>query len=812
MDTTTVTIALAGLLHDVGKFMQRAEVPLSATSQQMENTICPVYDGRYSHKHVLWTSEFFDLFDGHPVLAAKAGNDTLSALACYHHNPSSPLQKLVQLADCLSSASDRMRDDEDHGRGAYKKERLHSIFEYLRISADNTLKAAHRYELDQLDPLAENIFPTSMNNLSPPDGNLIVSGYAALWEDFIQELKSLKTDKAEQFIAPLLSLLEKYTWCIPSSTVDRPDISLYDHARTTAAIAAALYGWQQDGNNGGSLSTTSDQQPFMLVCGDLSSIQSYLFNIKNVGVGGAAKRLRARSFMISALVEAASHILLKEFGMPLTNLIIGSGGKFYLLLPAVHDAEQRIGAQRSSLNNWLLKHRNGELALNLAAVRFSCRDFQTFNTVLKRVNEALQQEKARPFHAALIDANGWSEPRFLIQNVPFTDDESLCQACGHFPGAKREEEGAVICNYCADDAKLGRELASATEISFMADTSGSYPLFGHSCSVHKGVSPRNDAYLVTVLNNWTIEGRSGPVRSRYFANHIPRFDDDLCRYCTAQDCKEKPNAETGQPRFFQCMAEASRGRKVLGVLKADVDNLGLIFINGFANDKERSISRIATLSRMLDSFFTGRIDALLLDEFTELYTVYAGGDDLLLLGPWSMMLTFAQRLREEFSQFTCNNPDFTLSAGMALAKPRLPILSVVQGADELLEQAKHDAASGERQPKNQLATLGDCFKWDKAERLQIEADRLAGWYEAQRVSTGFVRQLLDSSRQFKEYTLTGETRHLRFVPMLAYAITRNIPSKEHEIIKWAQDLTNLKDEKLNNLNYIVNYSINMNRR
>lgn len=814
MDQTTITIALAGLLHDVGKFMQRAEVPLSAVSQQMENTICPVYEGRYSHKHVLWSSEFFDLFAGHPVLAPKAGDDSLSSLACYHHNPSSQLQKLVQLSDCLSSANDRMKDGEDHGRDAYKKERLHSIFEYLRISDDNTIKAGHRYELDPLDASAENLFPTAVSNLSPPDGKLIVANYADLWDDFIKELQSLKTSDSEQFIAPLLSLLEKYTWCIPSSTVDRPDISLFDHARTTAAIAAALYQWQQDGNSSVRLSTSSEQQPFILVAGDLSGIQDYLFNIKNVGIGGAAKRLRARSFMITSLAEAASHILLKEFAMPLTNLIINSGGKFYLLLPALKDAEKRIAEQRSSLNNWLLKHRNGELSLNLAAVSFSCKDFQAFNTVLKRVNNALQLEKARPFSAVLSRVDGWNEAKFMVQDIPFTNDESLCQSCGHFPGAQHEGEGAVICRYCADDAKLGRELANATSISFMADTGGSYPLFGHSFSIHKkGQPPRSNAYLVALLNDWNISERNGPVRTRYVANHIPLFDDNLCLYCTAQDCKERPNAVAGQPRFFQCMSEASRGRKALGVLKADVDNLGLIFINGFLSDKEKCISRIATLSRMLDGFFTGRIDALLRDEFSDLYTVYAGGDDLLLLGPWSMMLKFAQKLRKEFSLYTCANPDFTLSAGMALAKPRLPILTVVQGANELLEQAKHEVAVGEKQSKNRLATLDDCFKWDKAEMLQKEADLLAGWYEQHtgNLSSATILQLLNSARQYREFIKTGNTRMLSFVPMLSYTINRNINANETVVVEWLYDLTDLQSQNLHHLNFIVNYALTMNR-
>ncbi len=40
MDETVLKIALAGLLHDFGKFEQKAEVPLSSTSKGMEDSIC----------------------------------------------------------------------------------------------------------------------------------------------------------------------------------------------------------------------------------------------------------------------------------------------------------------------------------------------------------------------------------------------------------------------------------------------------------------------------------------------------------------------------------------------------------------------------------------------------------------------------------------------------------------------------------------------------------------------------------------------------------------------------------------------------
>ena len=52
---------LSGLLHDIGKFMQRAFEGMNALSPQsrnMENMLCPLWEGRHSHYHVLFTNEF----------------------------------------------------------------------------------------------------------------------------------------------------------------------------------------------------------------------------------------------------------------------------------------------------------------------------------------------------------------------------------------------------------------------------------------------------------------------------------------------------------------------------------------------------------------------------------------------------------------------------------------------------------------------------------------------------------------------------------------------------------------------------------
>lgn len=68
MDTTREKVYLAALLHDIGKFYQRADTGSVGSSTHLkdyskeESSFCPQYQGQYSHKHVLWTAQFIDDF------------------------------------------------------------------------------------------------------------------------------------------------------------------------------------------------------------------------------------------------------------------------------------------------------------------------------------------------------------------------------------------------------------------------------------------------------------------------------------------------------------------------------------------------------------------------------------------------------------------------------------------------------------------------------------------------------------------------------------------------------------------------------
>ncbi len=50
-------IALAGLLHDIGKFRQRAEAPIDLQTYD-KNLYCPFFNGYHSHIHAIYSADF----------------------------------------------------------------------------------------------------------------------------------------------------------------------------------------------------------------------------------------------------------------------------------------------------------------------------------------------------------------------------------------------------------------------------------------------------------------------------------------------------------------------------------------------------------------------------------------------------------------------------------------------------------------------------------------------------------------------------------------------------------------------------------
>jgi CRISPR-associated protein Csm1 len=208
-----------------------------------------------------------------------------------------------------------------------------------------------------------------------------------------------------------------------------------------------------------------------------------------------------------------------------------------------------------------------------------------------------------------------------------------------------------------------------------------------------------------------------------------------------------PFNEYGGVLEFSEIAQRSEGAAYLGLLKADLDRLGAIFRRGLGG--AMSISRLATLSSAIDLFFTGWIGCLadrtavrLGHEENPFYIMYAGGDDLLLVGPWDATIALAQDLEADLHRFCCGNANLTVSAAVECVKPHLPVRRFARMLATALDRAKED--------RNRIQLFGASVPWrddaNAVDRLVDLGRLLADAVRAHRIPRTLVHDLVAPSR------------------------------------------------------------------
>ncbi len=103
----------------------------------------------------------------------------------------------------------------------------------------------------------------------------------------------------------------------------------------------------------------------MIILGDVSGIQNYVFDVAEEG-GGQAQRLRARSFFVQLLAEIAALRLLRALEWPLDSIRLSGAGKFLLWGSKAPDAEKRLAKEQQFIEEWLLRETRAELRLTIA--------------------------------------------------------------------------------------------------------------------------------------------------------------------------------------------------------------------------------------------------------------------------------------------------------------------------------------------------------------------------------------------------------------------------------------------------------------
>lgn len=177
-------------------------------------------------------------------------------------------------------------------------------------------------------------------------------------------------------------------------------------------------------------------------------------------------------------------------------------------------------------------------------------------------------------------------------------------------------------------------------------------------------------------------------------------------------------------------------------LKGDVDNLGTIFQEGI---RSANIAKMAALSRQMNLFFSLWLPAYCAEQSQSMYTVFAGGDDFFLIGPWYSTQKLAHAMQQAFSRYVAENPEIHFSVGMVMSKSNIPVPRLGDLAEEALEKSK-GIDKGEKvstaEGKNAVTIFNRSVKWKDWQSLCNLEKKIHHLAETYKISTSYLYSLI----------------------------------------------------------------------
>jgi len=629
-----------------------------------------------------------------------------------------------------------------------------TIFDRISLMKDRKEKDAKDRKYLPLRPL--NLTEKTLFPMDKQDKDSEGDGYQVLLDTLASTAKQDPGDM-QAYIENMLGAMQTATWCVPSAYYYfAPDVSLYDHSRMTAALAVcmaelpeseidSLLEAAREAFKEKEKKTLPDTSLALLIGGDISGIQKFIYTITSKK---AAQTLRGRSFYLQLLTEAVLRFVLNELGLPYTNVIYSGGGHFFLLAPV--SAKEKLDSLRSEITKKMLVHHGTDLyfALGFAEVPASGFEAGKFPEYWDRMHADLGIAKQQRYIEL---GNEMHEKIFAVPESGGNPDDT-CSVCGNDSKKVRKfddenETQSRICPLCDsfwDDigqylpktnfVALGWQKPQDTERGTLIDVLNS---FGLQIKLLDKEKKQTQFIGVDRVTLWALDdaefsdypnvagGTPSTRLSRYTVNQIPVVRtqdeaDDINKRLGSVPLDEK--AIVGRQKTFDhLLAQVDNGFKRLGVLRMDVDNLGDVFKNGLG--KYATLARIATLSFQMSLFFEGWIKQICEEPMFEgkIYAVYAGGDDVFLIGPWDVMPDLALKIHDDFEKYTANHPDLHISAGLAFIGGKYPIYQAAKDAEDAVNAAKRQHG---KDFKDAFHFIGNTWKWKEFIEVRAKFERV----------------------------------------------------------------------------------------
>ena len=736
-------IALAGLLHDIGKFGQRAEIELRE----------PFKKNIYGYKHSNYTAQilkdYFNDIEGYHQYAYE------------HHivNQNSDTNSwIVAVADRLASGFEREKFEEYNKNienEDFKTQRLYGLF-----------NEKEEYKIAKLD--VKNIFYAKEK--------AITNEYISLWKEFKEDLQKLQQTNGNQ-ITDLLSidyLLKRYTTFIPSATTFKKgdntpikaNVPLYDHLKATAIFAStiSLLNEKKQENIINYYRKTKpykEKKEFILINGDFFGIQDFIFN--EIEAKNASKVLRGKSAFVQVLTKVIAYYIVEELGLSLLNIISESAGKFEILAPNNKKVKKKIKIIQKNLNNYFVKEFFGETGLGISSIKCGLFDF-----IEEGKYQVLRDNLAKEVELTKLNKFDLLNSKYEINWDKELNNQNQCFACKKRVGIDRDNIEKKVCNSCYRFIQIGQELTKKSYLIINKNSGieifdGYYIAFVDKKDEIKGY--KNNIAIFDISKSNDFKGFAKWQLSSYVAT---KYVED----------ENKDNILTFEELALKSCNEDEKGIKALMSLKGDVDNMGQ-----FIRDKKYKITysfaKYNFFSRMIDYYFSVYVPYIMKEKYPNTYTIFAGGDDLFVLGAWDEVLELSKDVRNDFLEFASGSP-LTFSVGMILTKANKPVNFIATFSENALESAK------EIDGKDAISLFGETVRWEDylddnglKEELYLIEDNTSMLYK--------LLEFIEFSKDSKQ-----DPRKTIWKSKLKYIFARNMETQKKEILSF-----------MNNLDYMI---------
>jgi len=556
--------------------------------------------------------------------------------------------------------------------------------------------------------------------------------FATLEAGFTAEWDKVKKSTPEAVGETLLFLAKKYLSKVGCSP-EMPHISAFEHIKTTAALAECL----ERGKNGG----------ILLVTAGLDGIQSFCYDIIR---NRAARSMKGRSFFLQMMLDALAHAIVSHSDIKVSsgNIIYARGGKIYLLLPDNDKVKTALTQIKNQARSKLWADDKAGLFLYFESVTFKS-GTSDLNQTWNELDGQVRQSKSRKFNSELtphFDKLFVPQPEGFDAADARNGKKQICSVTGETIQVAGKNDWNSMLNdaevlfsptvepiwvkkIVKTQANIASELNDAKRIAI--DTSGEKDWFEPIGTTPKvGLLTEGETAPATAF----IRCLNDPVNFLEFNAHGFSF------YGGNEQAKKGDGdlKEYSELVGIESLEDLHKGFHRLGVARLDLDGLGSIVHN-----VRQSFAANASLSLQLDIFLSGYVNTIRKklenDGSQYLNILFSGGDDMLVVGRWNVVLDFIEEIRTDFRHFIGNDDFCTISAGVVLVTPKFPIGKATENAGIALQAAK-EFSNGK---KNAITFLGETLSWEKEfEAVKNIKARLFDLLTDGKISAAFLQRLM----------------------------------------------------------------------